>query len=158
MKKAIIVIMVLCAMGGAGFFAYQKLSIPKSKKILAEMKRISNSSESDMMKVFEINNLWMELASAYVDEGKYNMALDIYEQQINHLREEARLNAAVYHQKRHSTSYALEAAYFDSMASLYDQEKIPEKAAKAREKASQARQMRDKVALHEPKQKSVLDR
>ena len=152
MKKAIVVIVVLLAIAGGAFYWYSTRP-PKSAQIREEMGKVLNDrSESDMMKVFKFRMLKSDLVSAYVHEEKYDLAINMIEDEIRSDRQEHKLfNSAS------SASYGIEAANFDRLAAIYEMKGDKELAGKAKAQAEKARQKEMSLAKKEPKQKSILD-
>jgi tetratricopeptide (TPR) repeat protein len=156
MKKLLKIILILAIVGAAGYGIYV-LSIPKSQKIRAEISRILDSSMDNQRKLWKIDMLESDLASAYVDEGKFDDAIKIYEFEIEKTRRDGKIEFWGY---RHSTSYALEAAQFRQLAFVYELKKDHDSAAKAIKKAESAEATAARLEKTEPKakkEKSLLD-
>lgn len=156
MKSFIKVLLIVVVAGAAGYGIYVA-SIPESKKIRQEISRTLDSTMDPQRKLWKIDRLEDELASAYRDEKEYDKAIKIYEEQIERTRIEGKAQFWGY---RHSTSYRLEAAQFRRLASVYELKQDRVSAAKAIKKAELAEATAARLEKSEPKaekKKSVLD-
>jgi tetratricopeptide (TPR) repeat protein len=131
---------------------------PESEKLKSAISREFDSPKDAYTKLWEIDNLYDKLASAYLNEDKYALAIEIYERKIEQTQESIRTGQSRYGGGvRRSAAYAVQAAQFELLALAYEHKGDAGSAAKAKKKAAECKQIADSVQKNESPKKSVLD-
>ena len=156
--KKLVAFVVLVVLIISGVIIYKKTRPPESDRIRAEMQRVLYGTDDPAIKVMRFDQLSIELGSAYIDEKKYDMAVALYERKIEDIRKEGEDQKRT-DGRRHSTSYAHEAAQFQMLNVIYKLAGDNESAAKAQKKADALEEKAERAKQREPKEpkKSILD-